>query len=167
MPAVHHFRWIRWIGWIRFQIPSGSQTGKWVPTPSIPGVGLKSKKIIRKCWVSNTKHPRSWSQTSKIIRKCRFPTPNILGLGPKPQYGSNTSNLIRKFGVSNPKMVLGHNLHYMAPFAIPSARFCMAFQRASFVLVMPGGQTLEPGVRSWSLQANIFARGLLGSKNGS
>ena len=36
------------------------------------------------------------------------------------------------------KMVFGHNLHYMAPFAIPRAGFCMVFQRASFVFSCPG-----------------------------
>ena len=48
------------------------------------------------------------------------------------------------------RMVLGHNLHYMAPFAIPRAGFCMVFQRASFVSSCPEadfgalGQILEP-----------------------
>ena len=36
------------------------------------------------------------------------------------------------------KMVFGHNLHYMAPFAIPRAGFCMVCQRASFVFSCPG-----------------------------
>ena len=36
------------------------------------------------------------------------------------------------------KMVFGHNLHYMAPFAIPRAGFCIVFQRASFVFSFPG-----------------------------
>ena len=31
------------------------------------------------------------------------------------------------------QMVLGHNLHYMAPFGIPRAWFCIVFQRASLV----------------------------------
>ena len=36
------------------------------------------------------------------------------------------------------KMVLGHNLHHMAPFEIPRAGFCMVFHRASFVFSCPG-----------------------------
>ena len=35
-------------------------------------------------------------------------------------------------------MVLGHNLHYMAPFEIPRAAFCMVFRRASFVFSCQG-----------------------------
>ena len=35
-------------------------------------------------------------------------------------------------------MVLGHNLHHMAPFEIPRAGFHMVFQRASFVFSCPG-----------------------------
>ena len=61
-------------------------------------------------------------------------------------------------------MVLGHNLHYMAPFGILRTGFCMVFQRASFVFSCPGtdfgAQDLifGPGV-------NILARGpFLGQK---
>ena len=31
-----------------------------------------------------------------------------------------------------------HNLHYMAPFAIPRAGFCTEFRRASSVFSSPG-----------------------------
>ena len=50
------------------------------------------------------------------------------------------------------KIVFGHNLHHMAPFAIPRAGFCMVFQRASFVFSCPGpdlgaqDRILEPQV---------------------
>ena len=43
------------------------------------------------------------------------------------------------------RMVFGHNLHYMAPFAIPRAGFCMVLQRASFVVFMPLGGFGSPG----------------------
>ena len=55
-------------------------------------------------------------------------------------------------------MVFGHNLHYMAPFAIPRPGFCMVFQRAPFVFSCPradfGAQNriLDP-------QVDMLARG--------
>ena len=36
------------------------------------------------------------------------------------------------------KIVFGHNLQHMAPFAIPNTRFCMVFQRASLFFSCPG-----------------------------
>ena len=36
------------------------------------------------------------------------------------------------FEVQKAKMVLGHNLHHMAPFGILEAAFCMFFRLASF-----------------------------------
>ena len=48
------------------------------------------------------------------------------------------------------RMGFGHNLHYMAPFAIPRAGFCIVFQRTSFVYSCPEadfgarGQILKP-----------------------
>ena len=55
-------------------------------------------------------------------------------------------------------MVFGHTLHYMAPFAIPRAGFCMVFQRASFVFSCPG---VEFGARGqiWDPQVDILAWG--------
>ena len=41
------------------------------------------------------------------------------------------------FGVSTPKMVLGHNLHCVAPFEIPRVAFCTVLRHASFVLSCP------------------------------
>ena len=52
--------------------------------------------------------------------------------------------------VHYPYMVFDHNLHYMAPFAIPRAGFCTEFQRASFVFSYQGvdfgaaGQIFRP-----------------------
>ena len=55
-------------------------------------------------------------------------------------------------------MVLGHNLHHMAPFGIPRAAFCMVFRRASFVFSCPG---VDFGAQDRILdpQVNILARG--------
>ena len=63
------------------------------------------------------------------------------------------------------KMVLGHNLHYIAPFAIPRTGFCMVFQRASFV-VHARGQIWEPGIRLLDLGQRVGPETFLGSKMG-
>ena len=63
------------------------------------------------------------------------------------------------------KMVLGHNLHHMAPFGIPRAAFCMVFRRASFVFSCQGtdfgaqDQILDPQDPILDPQVNILARG--------
>ena len=53
------------------------------------------------------------------------------------------------------KMVLGHNLHHMAPFGILEAGFCMVFRPASFWFWVPGTHfwTPEPkfGPGIWKL----------------
>ena len=56
------------------------------------------------------------------------------------------------------RMVFGHNLHYMAPFAIPRAGFCMVFQRASFVFSCPGADFGARG-QIWDPQVDILAWG--------
>jgi len=45
-------------------------------------------------------------------------------------------------------MVLGHNLHHMAPFSILEAGFCMVFRRASFVFLVPGARFGTPGPKN-------------------
>ena len=63
------------------------------------------------------------------------------------------------------KMVLGHNLHHMAPFAIPRAGCCMVFQRASFVFSCPGAdfgaqdRILDTQERILDPQVNILGWG--------
>ena len=55
------------------------------------------------------------------------------------------------------KILFGHNLHYMAPFAIPNTGFCMFFQRASFVFSSTGAffWAQDQILGSW---VNILAR---------
>ena len=50
----------------------------------------------------------------------------------------NVPLLQRGFGAKGPKMVLGYNLHHMAPFGILEAGFCMVFRCASFWFWAPG-----------------------------
>ena len=47
-------------------------------------------------------------------------------------------------------MVLGHNLHHMAPFSILEAGFCMVFRRASFMFSVPGARFWPLGPKIWS-----------------
>ena len=56
------------------------------------------------------------------------------------------------------RMVLGHNLHHMAPFGISRPGFCMVFQRASVFVFMPGDVF---GARDWIFGSwvNILTRG--------
>ena len=62
-------------------------------------------------------------------------------------------------------MILGHNLHHMAPFEIPRAGFCMVFQRASFVFSCPGAdfgaqdRILDPQDQILDPQVNVLAWG--------
>ena len=56
------------------------------------------------------------------------------------------------------KMVVGHNLHNMAPFAIPNTGFCMVFQRASFVFSCPGADVWAQE-RIFGSRVNMLARG--------
>ena len=46
-------------------------------------------------------------------------------------------------------MVLGHNLHHMAPFSILEAGFCVFFRRASFVFFVPGAKLGPLGPKNW------------------
>ena len=46
-------------------------------------------------------------------------------------------------------MVLGHNLHHMAPFSILEAGFCMIFRRASFMFSVPGARFGTLGPKNW------------------
>ena len=46
-------------------------------------------------------------------------------------------------------MVLGHNLHHMAPFSILEAGFCMVFRRAPFMCLVPGAKFGTLGPKSW------------------
>ena len=46
-------------------------------------------------------------------------------------------------------MVLGNNLHHMAPFSILEAGFCMVFRRASFMFSVPWAGFGTPGPKFW------------------
>ena len=67
------------------------------------------------------------------------------------------------------KMVLGHNLHHMAPFGILEAGFCMVFRPASFWFLVPGSHfwTPEPkfGAGIWKLGSG-WPGDVLGGKVG-
>ena len=70
-------------------------------------------------------------------------------------------------------MIFGHNLHLMAPFAIPRAGFCMVFRRASLYFHAQG-QILEPrigfwipGIRFWIPRSTFWAGELFGTKKWS
>ena len=86
--------------------------------------------------------------------------------------------------VHHPQMVFDHNLHYMAPFAIPRAGFCTEFRRASVVFSYLGVDFVAAGwiFRPWGwhsgpgtilassgvpkkiiLQRNHFVRGWQGN----
>ena len=56
----------------------------------------------------------------------------------KPVLYNTKSTCLPRLGLVCPKMVLGHNLHHMAPFPNPRAGFCMVFRRASFIFLVPG-----------------------------
>ena len=63
-------------------------------------------------------------------------------------------------------MVLGHNLHHMAPFSILEAGFCMVFRRASFMLFVPGAKFGTLGPKNWpGLGLGPFWSKNWGSKN--
>ena len=55
-------------------------------------------------------------------------------------------------------MVFGHNLRYMAPFAIPRTGFCVVVQRESFDFSC-AGTDFEAQDRIWDHQVNMLARG--------
>ena len=63
------------------------------------------------------------------------------------------------------RMVFGHNLHYVAPLAIPRLGFWMFFQRPSFVCSWPG-RLLEPRIWFLDLGSTCWPRDLLGVNMG-
>ena len=65
------------------------------------------------------------------------------------------------------RMVFGHNLHYMAPFAIPRAGFCMVFSARICCFFHARGRILEPGVRFWIPRSTFWPGDLFGSIFGS
>ena len=63
-------------------------------------------------------------------------------------------------------MIVGHNLHYMAPFGIPRPGFCMFFQPASFVF-HAWGRMFEPGIGFWIPRSTFWPGDPFGVKEGS
>ena len=60
-----------------------------------------------------------------------------------------------------------HNLHYMAPFAIPNTGFRIVFQRASFVFRHARGRIFEPGIGFLDPGSTFWPGDLFGVKNWS
>ena len=81
------------------------------------------------------------------IENQHFPLKSSLGHPWDPKSPASSQMPLMR---GTPKMVLGHNLRYMAPFDFSRAGFCMVFRRASFVFSCPGadlearGQICEP-----------------------
>ena len=63
-------------------------------------------------------------------------------------------------------MVFGHNLHYMAPFAIPRAGSAWFFS-AHLLFFHARGRICEPGIRLLDLGSTFWPGDLFGVKNGS
>ena len=64
-------------------------------------------------------------------------------------------------------MVLGHNLHHMAPFDFSRAGFCMELRRASFYFSCPGVELGGPGSDFGSPRSTFWPGDAFGSILGS